>query len=470
MSSLATEQKGRIPGNFHIPWLGWRLRGLSMLSDPMKCFMQTYQNYGPLSAWDPRTRKHLCAFGPELYREIITQPDTFIVDAFREGKLPRGSAMERLSFGLMRINGDNHKRHRRLMQPAFRRDIINSYLNEIIQLTDSELATWRTGQVRDVDHDLMRLITFISIRTMFWLDPLTQGLELQQQMKLLLKYAASPAALLLRLKIPNTPYYNMLAVSENIENRVKQIIKSKRESRVKHDDVLSILIESRDEQGTGLNDDELISEAYTVLCHESSAAALTWCLFLLDQHPHIYNDLYDEIHGLLQGSAPSIEQLSKLPLLDNVISETVRLLPPAGFALRYTSKECELAGFNLPKDAMIFVSSYVSHRICDIYEDPLRFDPQRWEKISPTPYEYVGFGAGAHSCLGRNLALLEMKVILCMLIQRFRLNLVSGSKIDRGMRISFVPKQGMPMHVKTPSKYVTKPQVLGNIHESVALK
>lgn len=469
MSALANQPNTRMPGNFHIPWLGWRLRGISMLSDPMKSFMETYRRYGELSAWDPRTRKHVCAFGPELYREIITQPETFIVDAFREGKLPRGSAMERLSFGLMRINGETHRRHRRLMQPAFKRDVINSYLNEIIALTDQELNSWKTGEIRNIDHDLMRLITYISMRTMFWLDPEKEGRQLQQQMKRLLKYAGSPAALLCRLKIPHTPYYNMLKVSEDIEDRVRDIIDSKRMNPIKHQDVLSILIESRDEQGSGLSDDELISEAYTVLCHESSAAALTWCLFLLDQHPQIYNDLYDEIYGELAGNNPSTEALAKLPLLDHVINETVRLLPPAGFALRYTSGQCELGGYSLPKDAMIFISSYVSHRISDIYVEPFRFNPRRWETIKPTPYEFVGFGAGAHSCLGRHLALLEMKIILCMLIQRHRLHLVAGSRIDRGMRISLVPKQGMPMVVKPPTQQLSIPAVVGNIHQSVTL-
>lgn len=469
MSYLVKKQSDRMPGNFHIPWLGWRLRGLSMLSDPMKCFMQTYRRYGELSAWDPRTRKHVCAFGPQLYKEIITQPDTFIVDAFREGNLPRGSAMERLSFGLMRINGDAHRRHRRLMQPAFKHDVINSYLEEIIKLTDNELNSWKTGDIRNIDHDLMRLITFISMRTMFWLDPENEGLELQLQMKRLLKYAASPAALLLRVKIPNTPYYNMLKVARGIEYRIKAIIEEKRRNRGKHQDVLSMLVESCDEKGAGLSDEELISEAYTTLCHESSAAALTWCLFLLDQHPHIYNDLYDEVYSALKGGNPTIEVLSQLPLLDNVINETVRLLPPAGFALRYASEECELGGYGLPKDAMIFISSYVTHRIADIYVDPFRFNPRRWENINPTPYEYVSFGAGAHSCLGKNLALLEMKVILCMLIQRHRLHLLPGTRIDRGMRISFVPKQGLPMAVKLPTEYFPRPQVTGNIHESVTL-
>lgn len=459
-----------IPGPLHIPWIGWRLQGLAMLKDPMEYFMNVYRRYGSISSWDPKTRKHICAFGPELHREIMINPDTFIVDAFREGNLPKNSSIERLSFGLVRLNGDKHRLHRKLMQPAFRQDVINSYYNDIVNLTEAELITWKVGELRRLDFDLMRLITFISMKTMFGLDPEVNGKKLQLLIKNLLKYASSPASLIFHFNIPGTPYNKMLKISEQIDHLIREIIKLKVDSGNQGNDVLSNLIRSRDEENIGLTTDELISEAYTVLCHESSAANLSWCLFLLDQHPIILKNLVDELDSTLAGNPPTIEQLEKLPMLDNVIKESIRLFPPAGFSLRYTNKECELGKFSLPKNAMIFLSSYVSHRIPDIFSNPLKFDPQRWDKITPSPHEFVAFGTGAHSCIGRYFALFEIKIILSMLLQRFRVSLLPNSKIDRGIRISLVPKQGLLMQILPSKTTISKPIVKGNIHESIDLQ
>lgn len=472
MNNIKNNDKAnnRIPGPKYLPWIGWRLQGLSMLKDPMKHFMSMYEKYGYVSAWNTRNPKHIYAFGPAVYREIILNPDIYIVDAFREGNLPRGSAMEKLTFGLMRLNGDVHHKHRRLMQPAFRQDIVNSYRNEIIAATQEELDTWVTGEIRSIDHDLMRLITFISMRTMFGMEPDEEARKLQRLIKDLMKYAGSPASMLFRFNIPGTPYYNMLKTSIEIEALLKLLINRKRISANSSNDVLSILIRSVDDENGTLSDDELISEAYTIFCHESSAATLTWCMFLLDQHPFILNKLINEIVSISNHEPPTIEQLAKMPLLDNVVKESIRLLPPAGFSIRYTNTATQLAGLDIPKDAMIFTSSYVTHRIPELYNQPLKFDPFRWENIAPTPFEYMAFGAGTHSCIGKYFAIVEIKIILCMLLQRFRPSLVPDSIIDRGMRISFVPKYGLPMKIHACGAQPAKPGVRGNIHQSVDLK
>jgi cytochrome P450 len=442
---------------------------MQMLRDPTGHFMAAYERYGPISSWEPRSPRYVCAFGPEYNRLLFTQQDHFIVDAFRESRLPRGSSMERLTFGLLRRNGEDHRKHRRLMQPAFSPQRVDTYRDVIVAATQAELDGWRLGEQRHIDHDLTRLITFISMKTMFGLELTSDGEHLYKLIQRLLALAASPSALLLRINLPGTPYRRMLQVADGIDKALREIIQRKRTSPVVQQDVLAALVAAQDEGGVGLTDDELIGEAYTALCHESSAAALTWALFLLDQHPVILAEVVEELHSTLQGQPPTIEQLDQLKRLDAVLKESLRLLPSAPFGLRYTREACQLGPYELPKDATIFFSSYVSHRIPEVFPRPLRFDPSRWETARYSAFEYIPFGAGSHYCMGRHFALLEVKLILSMLLQRFRPSLVPGAQVDRGMRISLVPKQGLPMVLHPVGRTLERPPVRGNIHQSVEL-
>nr|QCC21382.1 RenG [Candidatus Endohaliclona renieramycinifaciens]QCC21398.1 RenG [Candidatus Endohaliclona renieramycinifaciens]QCC21414.1 RenG [Candidatus Endohaliclona renieramycinifaciens]QCC21430.1 RenG [Candidatus Endohaliclona renieramycinifaciens] len=457
----------KLPGPPHIPLFGWRFRAISMLNDPMQFFMNAYTQYGSLSAWDPNHPKQICAMGPEYNQLLFTNPQQFIVDAFRESRLPRNSAMERLSFGLLRLNGETHKRHRKLMQPAFNQNVINSYRDAIVFATQSELDTWHFFEKREIDNDLMKIISNISFKTMFGFEPSIESIKIQMLAKKMMKLVVSPLSLIFRINIPGTPYNKMLSLANEIECLVRKIIQYKRQSLNNQTDMLSALIASTDQDGGKLNEDELISEAYTVLCHESSAATLTWMLFLLDQHPNILNELINEIRFTLQGNPPTIEQLDQLKLLDFVIKESIRLLPPAGFGLRYTSEDCQIAEYELSKNTLVFFSSYVTHRLPEIFPQPLCFNPMRWAHIKPSRYEYIPFGGGPHYCMGQHFALLEIKIIICMLLQRYRLSLVPNARIDRGMRISLVPKYGLPMTVYPVSHSIKESKFLGNISDSV---
>ena len=255
----------------------------------------------------------------------------------------------------------------------------------------------------------------------------------------------------------------MLKVADEIESIVKQIIHDKNKDR--GDDVLSELIYSHNDEDGGLTEDELISEAYTVLCHESAAAALSWLIFLLDRHPHVYEKLYQEISHL--SNPPTVEDIKGLQYLEYVFKESMRLLPPSGFNLRYLNEDHELNGVWIEKGSMVFLSSYVTHRIEPVFVEPLKFIPERWESIHPTPYEYLPFGCGAHSCIAKYFAQLEIKVILIMILQQYKLSCKADSKIDRGMRVSMVPKHGLPMNLGHPLEKTTLSPVIGNIFESV---
>jgi cytochrome P450 len=460
---------GRFPGPRSLPLIGWQLQGLDMLKDPAAHFMRAYERYGPISTWEPHRPRHILAFGPEYNRQVFGDPDTFIVDAFREANLPIGTAMSRLSFGLLRLNGDEHRRQRTLMQPSFAARRVEHYLDTVVAATSAALDTWQVGEQRRLDDDVFRVIAAIAMKTMFGLDDVADGERLQRLIERLLAVAASPATLLLRLDVPGMPYHGMLQTARRIEEILLGLIRAKRAATDPSRDVLSDLLNASGERGQVLSDDELVGQAYNVLCHSGSAACVTWTLLLLDQHPAVLRSLVEELRDTLHGAPPTIEALPRLELLEAVIKESLRLFPPAAFLLRYAARDCRLGDYEVPKDATVFISPYVSHRCPTVFSDPLRFVPDRWRTGNRPAHEYHPYGLGPHNCLGRHIAQLEMKVILAMLLQRFRPALPPGTRIDRRMHISMVPKQGLPMILHPVDRPVERNPVQGNIRDHLVL-
>ena len=466
----AQAARGRLPAPPHLPVIGWRLRGLRMLADPTEYFHRQYQRFGGISAWDSANPRHVFVFDPEYLRLMFAEPELFIVDAFREVRMPENSSFLRLSNGLLRLNGPKHRTHRQLMTPALHAKRVTRYLDAMVELTDRMMAGWQVGEVRPLERDMAQLVVNIAMRTIFDIDAPAEAAMLQRLVDRLLGVAASPATLLFPHDLPGTTFRTALRTSERIERILRGLIADKRDGARAHDDVLSAMITARDEHGAGLSDDDLVSEAYTSFCHDSNISTVLWALFLLDQHPAVLNEVVDELTEVLGGAPPTVDAFDRMPVLDAVLKEVLRILPPSPMLLRYTARPADLGPYRLPEGALIFYSPYVTHRIPELYPDPLRFDPDRW-RSGPTPpgLAYLPFGAGSHHCLGKHFAVLEVKVVLAMLLQRFRPSLAPGATVDRAMRISFVPKQGMPMVMRPIGTAMAPPVVRGNIRESVRL-
>jgi cytochrome P450 len=182
--------------------------------------------------------------------------------------------------------------------------------------------------------------------------------------------------------------------------------------------------------------------------HETTSNALCWSVALLSQHPAIAAALCEELWSVLHGDAPSIEQLAQLPLLDRVVKECLRLLPPAPLNPRVAAVDTELGGHPIPSGTEIVSSIYHTHRCPDVFPEPQRFSPARWEQLDPGPYAYCPFGAGPRLCIGVTFALVELKVVLAMLLQRFRLALPPNARVDRHVSITLRPAPGLKVLVQ----------------------
>jgi cytochrome P450 len=279
----------------------------------------------------------------------------------------------------------------------------------------------------------------------------------------------SPLCWLFPIDLPGTPFHGLLRHAERIEKVLWQRIERRRADVSGIPDVLDMLIRARD---AGRMDDTALLGQATILfaaSYETQANSMTWALFLLAQHPRVAADLYDELRGVLGGAPPTVEQIDRLPLLDAVVKESMRVLPTVPYTIRAVTRATELGGVALAEDDRVICSHYVTHHMPEVYANPERFDPARWSTIRPTPYEYLPFSAGQRVCIGRYMAMMLMKVSLAMIAQRTRLGVVPNTRIDRAVKVTLAPKRGLPMIAYTPDGHFAAAPVRGDIHEMVDL-
>jgi cytochrome P450 len=491
MLTSVRPQSLSVPGPNPKTELGHLLNVIRFGQDSIGFARQLFQQYGPIVALrsgggsnlyssDPNCPGTVFAYGPEIVRQVSTQHEIYTKHPLsgriygRRNESNRSQPLKHFGVGLFGLNGDVHRQHRQLMMPAFHRQQIESYRDDIVALTESTLEQLRPGQVCDIS-EVMRLLTMrVATKTLFGEDIGEAGGGLGQMLQEALGTLGTPLLLFFPFDLPGLPYHRFLTQIGQLDDLMRQLIDRKRHTVDRDRDVLSMLIQARDEvDGTGLSEDELLGHVGVLFAagHETSSNALTWTLFLLSQHPQVAADLLDELDSVLQGTAPTMAQLSQLPLLERVIKESMRILPPVPWNGRIIAKPTELGGYFLPEGTEVFVGIYHTHQMPELYPNPSVFNPQRWETIAPSMYEYNPFSAGSRVCIGAGFAMMEIKVILAMLLQRYRLQLIPNARIDQSGVIVMAPKQGMPMQVyrqdhQFPQELGT---VRGNIREMVQL-
>jgi cytochrome P450 len=450
------------------------LNSLRFLTDPMVYMQKVRARYGDIVHMDGALFKYTFAFTPEMTRQILTDTNLFYngdADA-QPVKMPENSAMRRLTQTLNTINGERHKTQRRLMMPAFHRKRVDAYHDEMAELTLKKIAEWQPGTTYDILREMKKLTMSVAVKTLLGLDPDNEGEETRRLLEDWLRSSTNAVGLLLPYDVPGLPFHRTLALSSAIEKQMQKLIAIKWANGEGGNDVLSMLIEAHDEDGTRLNDEELAAEtlALFVAGHETTATALAWTFFLLAQHPRVMSDLLDELDGILHGDVPGLEQLNKLPLLGRVVDESLRILNPFVFGMRIAQADTALGEYFVPKGRWVVFAPGHIHHDPNIYPEPNRFRPQRWETIKPTPYEFLPFSSGPRMCIGATFAIMEMKLILATVLQRFRLTLVPNTKIDRTPFILNAPRPGMPMTVYNQDRHFVSETVRGSILKVVRME
>lgn len=463
--SLFTARRGlpeTIPGPPPSRWLSTGGALIPWAADSLGHAGRLFQRYGPIVALvrgggmrhistDPACPGTVLAFGAAAVERAsmdhLAFTKTTLVGALHPG--PEATPRERglLSFGagLFAVNGEQHRRHRRLLGPAFSRRRLASYAEQMVSLTAEALSAWRFGEVRSIDRDLRALTARIVGRTL--LGESTDGQvgseQATEHLSRAIRLLGTPLTRLLPFDAVGLPYRKYLNATLALEEEMLRILETRRRGTQDDDrgDMLGALLSAHDQEtDTRLTDHEILGHVSVFFAagHETSANALAWTLFLLAMFPDIAARVNDEIDDVLKGSAPTPESLEQLVYLGWVVKESLRLFTPAPWNGRILSEETELLGYQIPKGAEVLVSLYETHRVPSVFPEPLRFRPGRWENLKPTAYEYNPFSAGPRTCIGAAFATMEIKIVLAMIFQRCRLALLP-QKIDRFAELVLAP-------------------------------
>ncbi|MEH2135725.1 cytochrome P450 [Nostoc sp.] len=493
-----TSTKWNIPGSNPLPIFGNRASVVKLVKDSIGYTDQLFKTYGNVVSLSAGGGTNIYSpllncpgtvftYGPESMRQAISQLDVYSKYPLsgtlyrKRNDSPRTEPLKHFLVGLFGVNGQTHRQHRKLLMPAFHKQRIDTYRDDMVAISQLLLEKLPVDQPTDIAQ-VMRMLTLrITAKTLLGSD-LGEGdgkkddvLQVTDTLQKALALQNNPLLRLFPVDLPGLPFQRYLNLIAKLDEKIRTIIRTKQASGVNDSDVLSMLIESQDaDSGLTLTEDELLGHTSAIFsaAHGTSANALTWTLFLLSQHPNINADLVDELQSVLQGEAPTIEQLHQLPLLERVIKESMRILPSVPWNLRVTSQLTQLENYELPIGTEVFVSIYKTHRMPEIYLQPEKFNPQRWENFEPTIFEYNPFSAGTRLCIGAGFAMMEIKIILAMLLQEYRLEFSSRYPIARSSGIPVLyPKYGMQMLVRQQDRQFTQGVggVQGNVRQMVDL-
>lgn len=338
--------------------------------------------------------------------------------------------------GLFISEGDFHRHQRKLMAPHFQPRHIASYADNIIAYGERFLQQWQDGKAIDLNKAMIALTMSIIGKILFGADMLSETDELGAALAIGFEHAVyvmtSPFAP--PLSWPTARNRRVRTANQVIENRLQHMIDEHRADLSNYHDVLSALLQARDEDDLPMSDRQVLDECIILFGagHETTAAALTWTWYLLCQHPDIYQKVRQEVDTALQGHAPTYDDLPRLPYCLQVFKETLRLYPPAAAILREPLHDVEIDGYATPAGTTLFLSPYTLHRNPAYFPDPERFDPDRFtperEKQLPR-YAYIPFGAGPRICIGNHLALMEGQLLIALLTQRVTFTLLPDQAI-----------------------------------------
>jgi cytochrome P450 len=443
-----------------------------------------HERHGPIAAIEEAGQRVVFLFSPEYNQQVLSDTELFHARFFTI-RGPKRSAQRRCTSGLLAMNGEQHRRNRRIVKEPFGLRAISTYAPSIERMTDEMLATWQPGEVRDIAEEMRLYMLRVTSTLLFGMDDPEAACRLGDFIAqwVVLNNQVGVGAL-----VPNDRftegYEQLLSFAEDLEAEVLGMIRRRRESREPGNDVLSILVRMHDEEG-GLSDEELVGQAAVLFgaAHMTTAHSLSWTLLLLAQHPSVMRQLSAEIatdsgphsdgnpHSEMRnpkslGSLPKGDDLS---LLDCVIKESMRLLPASAYSQRINTAAVQLGPLFLARGTGIIFTPIVTHHLADIYAEPERFIPDRWQTLRPSPYAYHPFGAGPRLCIGGPLATAVIRIALQRILSRFRLSAVPGSNVCAHIESTMLfPTYGIPMQIHAPDGNFSAVSIGGNIHELVA--
>lgn len=427
----------------------------AMRQDPTRFLIETAKAHGGMARLQ---------FGPRP-AYLVTHPDYVkhvLQDNYRN--YIRGdtvkTARRLLGHGLATTDDDYWLRQRRLMQPAFHQRrlarLSDAMVGTVATMLDAWCARAKHGQPVEIVSEMLHLTLAVIVKTMFSLElsEKTQALEEAFTVAQAYVFQRSRNPLTPPLWLPTPTNRRFRHAVKTLDEVIYGLIAHRRLDQDDRGDLLSMLLQMRDEEtGQRMSDVQLRDEVLTIFFagHQTTATALAWTWYALATHSDVDRRVRAEVEDVLAGHPPTYADLRYLSYTQRACLEAMRLYPPIWLYARQCVADDVIDGYRIPAGIMILLSPYVTHHDPALWPQPDLFDPDRFtpERTAQRPtYAYYPFGNGPHLCIGNNFALMEAQIIMAMVVQTFRLQLVPGHPIAIEHQIMLRPKYGMQMSLQ----------------------
>jgi cytochrome P450 len=416
--------------------------------DPLAFFTNLARTYGDVVAYRLGGEQLVFVNAPHDIRDILVTHNRL----FMKGRgLQRSKRL--LGEGLLTSEDPVHLRQRRLMQPAFHKDRIAGYGETMVAHADRVRQRWRDGAQLDLAQEMMRLTLSIAGKTLFDLDVESQAAEVGAALTAVMEsfwLTMLPLAdLLERLPVPQLR--RVKAARAKLDAIIYRMIAERRAGSRDRGDLLSMLLLAQDESdGATMTDQQVRDEAMTIFLagHETTANALTWTWYLVSTAPEAETRLHEEIDRVLQGRLPTVADIGSLPYVERIVTEAMRLYPPAWIIGRRALQDYQIGEYLAPARSIIVMSPYVTQRDARYFPNPDRFVPDRWTpefRAALPPFAYFPFGGGPRRCIGDAFAWMELVLVVATLAQQWRFDLVPGHPVAPQPVVTLRTKYGMKM-------------------------
>jgi cytochrome P450 len=437
-------------------------------ADRLALFTRCAREFGDVVALRLLGRPVILLNRPDLIEQVLVHQSKNFVKHF-------GLRLYKpiLGNGLVTSEGDFWRRQRKLSAPAFQASRLSGYADVMVDCTDRMARAWQrerddpAAHARDVHADMMRLTLQIACKTLFGADACPDPDVVGAAME------AGLEAIALRFRL-TVPLPEWLPTPSNLRLRrsmrtlyavVDDLIASRRAAMGRGgggDDLLSMLLSVRDEDGTQMTAGQLLDEVLTLLLagHETTALALSYALHLLAQHPVAQAALRAELSDVLAGRLPTYADLPRLTCTRSVVNEAMRLYPPADFLGREAVADCTIGEVPVRRGTNLFMSQWVMHRDARYFPDPLKFDPGRWtdafERALPR-FAYFPFGGGPRYCIGQTFAIAEAALALAVICNQFEFAPDPTFRLELHPGITLRPRAGVRLIVRPVARHAQRP-------------
>jgi cytochrome P450 len=428
------------------------------LRDPLKVLIDISHTYGDIAHFKFGRQNVYLLNRPDYIEDVlVTNYKNFIKS--------RGLQVSRrlLGNGLVTSEGESHDKQRHLIQPTFYPKRIKSYADIMVKQALDMCNSWNDGTILDIHKEMIKLTLAIICKTVLGYDIEPGHDEVGDNLKTCMKYfnrLLMPFGELIE-KIPLLPLNKGFQTAKrDLDSIVYRMIKEHRKKldkgheKKEDDDLLFTLLQAQDEEaGIGkMTDEQLRDEVMTIFLagHETTANALTWTYYLLSEHPTIETKLQEELHSIFGSNKTIItaDDVPRLEYTEKILTESMRLYPPAWALGRQGIDDYKVGGYTIPKGSIILMSQYVMHRNPRYFPEPDRFYPDRWTeefKKQLPRFSYFPFGGGIRGCVGEPFAWLEAILLVATISRQWRMRHVPSHKVELKALITLRPKYGMLM-------------------------